>query len=321
MNLGKVMENQLTMSDQEFRRRYIKTEMVENFVPEREHHRFLLVNNEICLRSQIDGTSEKEDGTPIVFEIKTRATSPIRYDLANYKDYMDYELKTDLGRYESFEREYYDMIRGAFLKYGFQMKIGGMDGAFVVYHNTETIYGYEYIRNSEVLKRIFGNDLNSQVMFIVSAKMLTTILDYVKAKVKEECKAFRLGFYANSLSSSLTVFVECCKEDPSSEPLLQPSNEIRDELDYFTKYKEQTNKVLKFEFVFTIMVNGVHTTHPYLLSPGDDLQVFYHVVKQAPPTFMDYMNFLHESYFFENTMADFNYAGAWIQNKPDPTVP
>lgn len=92
-----------------------------------------------------------------MFEIKTRATSPIRYDLVNYKDYLDYELKTPLGRYESFEREYYDLIRGAFLKYGFQMKIGGMDGALVAYHNTQSIYGFEYIRTSEVLKRVFGN--------------------------------------------------------------------------------------------------------------------------------------------------------------------
>lgn len=48
-------------------------------------------------------------------------------------------------------------------------------------------------------------------MFIVSAKMLTTVYDYILANVHEECKAYRVGFYANSLSSSLTVFVECCK--------------------------------------------------------------------------------------------------------------
>jgi len=31
------------------------------------------------------------------------------------------------------------------MKYAFQLKIGKMDGAFVMYHNTENIYGYEYI--------------------------------------------------------------------------------------------------------------------------------------------------------------------------------
>lgn len=70
-------------------------------------------------------------------------------------------MKTELGRYESFEREYYDLIRGGFIKYGFQLKIGGMDGAIVAFHNTKKIFGYEYIRTREIMNRIFGNELNS----------------------------------------------------------------------------------------------------------------------------------------------------------------
>lgn len=65
------------------------------------------------------------------------------------------------------------------------------------------------------------------------------------------------------------------------------------------------------------MVNGVVTTNPYLLYPGDDLQIFYHVIKEATPTFTDYMNFLHESYMFSNLVADFSYAGVWLQKRQD----
>jgi len=36
----------------------------------------------------------------------------------------------------SFERELYDLIRGGFLKYIMQMKIGQMQGAAIAYHNT-----------------------------------------------------------------------------------------------------------------------------------------------------------------------------------------
>lgn len=61
------------------------------------------------------------------------------------------------GNIESFEREYYDLIRGAFIKYAFQLKIGRMDGAFIVYHNTEDIYGYEYVKFNEIVMRLFGN--------------------------------------------------------------------------------------------------------------------------------------------------------------------
>jgi hypothetical protein len=125
--------------------------------------------------------------------------------------YIDYELKEELGRYESFEREYYDLIRGGFMKYGFQLKIGGMNGALIAYHNTKQIFGVEYIKTGEIMKRIFGNEFNSDIMFIVGARMMTTVLDYIRDNVKEDCKAFRVGFYANSLSSALTVFVECCQ--------------------------------------------------------------------------------------------------------------
>lgn len=60
-------------------------------------------------------------------------------------EYKDYEINLKRGELESFEREYYDLIRGGLLKYLMQVKIGGMDGAFIAYHNTEKIYGYEYV--------------------------------------------------------------------------------------------------------------------------------------------------------------------------------
>lgn len=71
-----------------------------------------------------------------MFEIKSRACAPIRYAVTEYKEYMDYEINSKRGLFESFEREYYDLIRGGFLKYVMQVKIGGMDGAFIAYHNT-----------------------------------------------------------------------------------------------------------------------------------------------------------------------------------------
>jgi hypothetical protein len=66
----------------------------------------------------------------------------LRYDLVNYIDYLDYDIHQYYGRHSSYEREYYDLIRGGFLKYIFQCKIGGMDGAFVAYHNTQKIFGF-----------------------------------------------------------------------------------------------------------------------------------------------------------------------------------
>jgi len=36
----------------------------------------------------------------------------------------------------SYEREYYDLMRSAMLKYNFQVRIGKMNGVFIGYHNT-----------------------------------------------------------------------------------------------------------------------------------------------------------------------------------------
>ena len=49
------------------------------------------------------------------------------------------------GVHSSYEREYYDLIRGAFLKYAFQLKIGQMDGAF---RTLQTNYLQYYIPTS-----------------------------------------------------------------------------------------------------------------------------------------------------------------------------
>lgn len=77
----------------------------------------------------------------------------------------------------SYEREYYDLIRGAFLKYAFQLKIGRMDGAFVSYHNTQKHFGFEYISTEEINKRIFGSSEFSDMVFMVSSRIMTKILD------------------------------------------------------------------------------------------------------------------------------------------------
>lgn len=94
------------------------------------------------LRSQIDTRGLDADGNEIVFELKTRATAVLRYDIGNYIDYLDYEVSKYKGQHSSYEREFYDLIRGGFLKYIMQMKIGQMQGATIAYHNTQKIFGF-----------------------------------------------------------------------------------------------------------------------------------------------------------------------------------
>jgi len=210
MNLGKIMERQLTLDEEEFSRKLVKGKIPEGEpIIDDDHHRFMMLNNNICLRSQIDTTCRMPDGSDIVFEIKTRSVCPIRYDLENYKDYLDYKIKQYRGLHSSFEREYYDLIRGGFMKYCFQLKIGRMAGAFVAYHNTLENFGFEYITTEEIEKRVFGSTTYSNLVFVVCSKLMTNLIDLVMDSVKkEEYKTMRLGFFADNTTNKMIVFSE-----------------------------------------------------------------------------------------------------------------
>jgi hypothetical protein len=71
------------------------------------------------------------------------------------------------------------------MKYAFQLQIGRMDGAFIAYHNTEDIYGYEYVPFKEIVMRLFGDGYNLEVSFQVICKMLTQIFDYILDDTKQ----------------------------------------------------------------------------------------------------------------------------------------
>jgi hypothetical protein len=122
---------------------------------EQDYFKFSKIN-QMLLRSQIDCQGVNEKGENIVFELKTRAVAALRYDIDNYIDYLDYHIVKKIGKHSSFEREYYDLIRGGFLRYIMQCKIGGMDGAFIAYHNTQKVFGFEYIKLKEMEERVFG---------------------------------------------------------------------------------------------------------------------------------------------------------------------
>ena len=68
------------------------------------------------MRSQLDCHDSRLPGTG-VFDIKTRAVLPIRMDILNYEENSGYQIRSQYGIMESFEREYYDLIRSGFLKY------------------------------------------------------------------------------------------------------------------------------------------------------------------------------------------------------------
>lgn len=127
-----------------------------------------------------------------------------------------------------------------------------MDGAFIAYHNTKNIFGFEYIKTTEVERRCFGSVFYSDASFVICSKILTNLLDNILDDLhNEKFEMCRIGFYSESISKKMVVFVELFEEQTKwteKSDQLKPTPEIKDEYDYFTKYQKLTNKLLKYEY-------------------------------------------------------------------------
>lgn len=195
MNLGKSMEKQLTVPKEQFER-YRRsapnkiTQEEENAIPESYHYSTL---SDFVMRSQLDAYDPRLPGSGM-FDLKTRAVVSIRMSVQDYEQGLGYEIRNRFGPFESFEREYYDMIRAAFLKYSLQVRIGRMDGIFVAFHNIERIFGFQYVPLSEMDYAIHGQSDTAlgDREFQYSVKLWNKILD--KATAKYPKQSLRLHF-------------------------------------------------------------------------------------------------------------------------------
>ncbi|KAK2603472.1 hypothetical protein QQS21_004332 [Conoideocrella luteorostrata] len=156
--LGKSMEKLLTLPKEEFekyrRSRSHQLSAEEKNADETYHFTTL---GDFLMRSQLDAYDPRLPGSG-VFDLKTRAVVSIRMDVKGYEKGVGYEIRKRFGQWESFEREYYDMIRAAFLKYSLQVRMGRMDGIFVAFHNTQRIFGFQYISLAEMDQAIHGTN-------------------------------------------------------------------------------------------------------------------------------------------------------------------
>lgn len=133
---------------------------------------------DFLMRSQLDAHDPRLPGTGM-FDLKTRAVVSVRMDVTNFHLGSGYQIKTLKGQWESFEREYFDMIRAAFLKYSLQVRMGRMDGIFVAFHNTERIFGFQYVSLDEMdasIHEAWGSGVG-QREFVLSLMFLNEALN------------------------------------------------------------------------------------------------------------------------------------------------
>jgi len=160
--MGQCLETFLTTEEKEFEKFNLANKSAEApLTPENVYNYSTF--GEFLMRSQLDCYDERLPGNG-TFDLKTRAVCSIRYDSANpdlqNNKYQIWKLK---GKYESFGREFDDLIKtGALLKYLFQARIGQMDGIFIAYHNINSLFGFQYLPLEE-LDNIFYNHKNNEI--------------------------------------------------------------------------------------------------------------------------------------------------------------
>ncbi|KAI9847832.1 MAG: hypothetical protein M1837_001725 [Sclerophora amabilis] len=223
--LGKSMEKLLTLSTDGYERyRRSNSDQIgheERNAPESFHY---CTMGDILMRSQLDAYDARLPGTGM-FDLKTRAVVSIRMDADNYQRGTGYQIKNRFGEYESYEREYFDMIRSAFLKYSLQVRMGRMDGIFVAFHNTERIFGFQYISLPEMDSTLHGSwdTKTGDEEFKMSLNLLNNVLDRATAKFPDT--SLRLHFETrDSQTPFMYIFAEPVTEDQIAE--IQDTNKL-----------------------------------------------------------------------------------------------
>ncbi|GAA5954908.1 hypothetical protein JCM21900_004983 [Sporobolomyces salmonicolor] len=201
---GHLMEKLLTTEANEFKRFLIDA---EDPAPSEADHRqayHYALTEHMVLRSQLDAHNQYLPGNG-TFDLKTRGTVAIRQDRLNYEESAGYTIDRLRGEWESFEREYYDLIRSAFLKYQFQARIGCMDGVFVAYHSTARFYGFQYVPIAEMDEALFHTPETGDQAFKLSLGVLETVLQEAAGCYPGE--SVNVTWAADPAADVLRVFV------------------------------------------------------------------------------------------------------------------
>jgi hypothetical protein len=75
------------------------------------------------------------------------------------------------------------------------------------------MFGFEYVKRTEIEKRIFGNSFYAEANFMICSKLLTKLIDLILEDVQNQTfSKLKLGFYSCSHLKKMTVFVELMQD-------------------------------------------------------------------------------------------------------------
>ncbi|ETN40384.1 uncharacterized protein HMPREF1541_04661 [Cyphellophora europaea CBS 101466] len=222
MSLGRSLEKLLTLEKDDFEK-YRKSARgganLEAEKPEQYHYGRI---GKFLMRSQLDAYDSRLPGSGM-FDLKTRAVAAVRMSLDDHEPAQGYQIKERFGQWESYEREYYDMIRSAFLKYSLQVRMGRMDGIFVAFHNIERMFGFQYISLPEMDMALHGqtDPTLGDREFGFSVKILEDVFDRATARFPGQ--TLRFHFETREATAKLepvpymNIFAEPMSEEDVDE--------------------------------------------------------------------------------------------------------
>ena len=232
MELGKSLEKFLTLPPENFER-YRKTDEIgvseaERNEPEAYHY---TRHGDFLMRSQLDAHDPRLPGTGM-FDLKTRAVVSIRMSPRDHDSGTGYQISDLYGDWKSYEREYFDMIRSAFLKYSLQVRMGRMDGIFVAYHNVERIFGFQYVSLPELDTALHSQTDTSlgDKEFKLSLKLWNEILDRATERFPEQSLRFHF-----ETREAVVPFMYIFAEPVSNEEIESIQDKNQEAIEEYTR--------------------------------------------------------------------------------------
>lgn len=177
------------------------------------------------MRSQLDCYDTRLPGNG-TFDLKTRAVCAIRHDRESDASQSTYQIWKMKGKYESFEREFNDLIRtGALSKYGFQARIGQMDGIFIAYHNVRSFFGFQYVPLLDI-DQVFYSDRLTQKRLEESADVFPELEDNLPSEVADTQFKVSIAMWQDLLQTAIADFRGTRHEGLPFRLVMKTKNEV-----------------------------------------------------------------------------------------------
>jgi len=184
---------------------------------------------------------------------------------------------------QSFEVEFFDMVRSTMVKYSLQARIGKMAGIFVASHNISKFLSFEYLSLEEMDQCLYFNQTTANLLFENSISFLLSLLE----RIKKDFPGQPLRIVVNPLMKQriLQVFVELMKSESEITQTYSNPSEIKNSVHLY---------IVEASVQFKNGANQGKSCHPFVFHPNEEIEVFASFTRlqnsSIPSLYFDYLS-------------------------------